>query len=86
MPPLPLEITTTKITGIVPVSPLPKDWKTRLYSRDDAVSPLREPTRRIQIHKELEHSPMAPRIIFCGATVGGESEAAQTQRTEYGSI
>ena len=87
MPPLPVEITTT-ITSIEAASPLRRlqDWKTRLYSRGGAVSPLRGPMLGVEIDREPEDSPMAPRVIFCGATVGGESAAEQTQRTEYGSI
>ena len=84
VPPLPLEIITT---GMAAVSPVRKNWKSVLYSsRDRSISPLRGPMLGIEIDADDEQSPMAPRIIFCGTTVGGESEAAQTQRTEYGSI
>lgn len=88
MPPLPVEITTTIPTSIEPASPVRRlhDWKARLYSRGSAVSPLRGPTLGVEIDREPEDSPMAPRVIFCGTTVGGESAAEQTQRTDYGSI
>jgi len=92
-PPLPREITTTKTpytsAGIVALSPErntandKNDWKANLYT---AISPLRDPVLGLEIDHELEHSPMAPRIIFCGTTVGGESSAAETRHTEYGSI
>jgi len=88
IPPLPLEIITT---GIAPVSPVQSNWKELLYTRstrDEGISPLPGPAFGIEIDEEVTHSPLAPRIIFCGTTVGGESEseAARTGVTEYGSI
>ena len=83
-PPLPLEIITT---GIVPVSPVANQpWQAALYSRGGPVSPLRDGILGIEIDDDRAQRMMAPRVIFCGTTVGGESEAAQTQATEYGSI
>jgi hypothetical protein len=79
-PPLPLEIITTNRS-------LTRPWQTTLYSaRDGSISPLRERMLGIEIDEEIGNTPMAPRIIFCGTTVAGESVAAQTQATEYGSI
>ena len=85
VPPLPLEIITR---GIVPVSPVAKNrpWQTALYTRDGSISPLRDGVFGIEIDDEAREPTLAPRIVFCGTTVGGESEAAQTQATEYGSI
>ncbi|CAB9520219.1 expressed unknown protein [Seminavis robusta] len=84
VPPLPLEIITT---GVAPMSPPP--WSTVLYSsRRDDNSPMEfRRTLGIEVDAEDgEKSPLGPRVIFCGTTVGGDSIAAQTQRTEYGSI
>ena len=90
-PPLPREIEikaslrrrTTTTTGMD--SPIRKRWGLGPRRRDEeSISPLRIPNELATRH--LETSPLAPRIIFCGTTVGGESETTQTQMTEYGSI
>lgn len=86
VPPLPLEIITT---GVPPLSSVVHHpWKTALYSRGGSISPLRDKTLLgIEIGaEEDQRTTMAPRIVFCGTTVGGGSETAQTQATEYGSI
>jgi hypothetical protein len=97
--PLPLEIITKGVTPMSPVRIRSRPWSTVLY-RSTREEPFRRSlqTRRtlgIEIDEHQEKTTLAPRIIFSSTTFGGDSVAlfgggdsvaAQTEKTEYGSI
>lgn len=90
---VPIEIiTTTETTTVFQTRRGVTSTSSFVHGPDDPVSPLRLPNIPIHAVRDLEESPLAPRLIFSAmmdVDVGCESLAGrtqQTEKTEYGSI